>query len=470
MRDLCARWQRTLLTPVDAASVAVFRCAFGALVACDALRYLHGGKIDAQFIKPALHFTYLYLDFVQPLPGRWMYAYFWFQLVLAALVSVGLFYRIATVLLFLAYSYFFLLEQAIYMNHYYLIALLAFLLIWIPAHRTFSVDCHRANLGPPVVPFWAVFILRFQLLVMYAYGAIAKLNPDWLRGEPMHSILVNGHPLVPEIAYSFPPAPLAYAIAYGGILADAAIPLLLAFRRTVVIGFVYACVFHILNAVFLNIGIFSYLAIAAITIFFAPDWPRRWVGPPQAPGAPLDTQARHLVSPSTRMLLVGLHLYMAFQLLFPFRHLLFPGVASWTEEGHRFAWHMKLRKKHSLVAIRVQDPATGRRWNIDPRADLTTRQLRKLGTFPDIMLQYVHHHRDQLRAQGMRDPIITVDWFCSLNGRPYQRLIDPTVNLAAVERSWRHARWIVPLTDAPSGHATPEELADDSLVKVTTDE
>jgi hypothetical protein len=128
---------------------------------------------------------------------------------------------------------------------------------------------------------------------------------------------------------------------------------------------------------------------------------------------------------------------------------------------------MKLRKKNSLVAIRAQDPVTGRRWDIDPRADLRPRQLRKLGTFPDIMLQYVHHHRDRLRAQGMSDPIITVDWFCSLNGRPYQRLIDPHVNLAAVDRSWRHVPWIVPLSDAAEDHATALDLADDSLIKVT---
>jgi hypothetical protein len=468
MRDLCARWQQTLLAPVDAASLAFFRCAFGAMVACDALRYLFDGKIDEHFVQPSMHFTYLYFDFVRPLPGRWMYAYFWLQFALAVLVSIGLFYRVAIVLLFFAYSYFFLLEQSIYMNHYYLIALLAFLLIWMPANVTFSVDSRRADLGPPVVPFWTVFILRFQLLVMYSYGAIAKLNPDWLRGEPMYSILIQGHWLVPEIAYRFPPALLAYAIAYAGILADAAIPLLLAFRRTVVIGFIYACIFHVLNAIFLNIGIFSYLAMAAITIFFAPDWPRRWIG--RRPDAETSPPRAHATVGSTRTFLIALHCYMAFQLLFPFRHLLFPGVVSWTEEGHRFAWHMKLRRKNSLMAIRVQDPATGRRWNIDPREDLSSRQLRKLGTFPDIMVQYVQHHRDELRAHGVPNPIITVDWFCSLNGRPYQRLIDPTVNLAAVERSWRHAPWILPLSNDSSAHATPEELADASLIKVTAEE
>lgn len=464
MRERWARWRQTLIAPVDAASTAVFRCVFGAMVACDALRFIFDGNIDEYFLRPTVHFTYLYFDFVQPWPGRWMYGHFWALFVLAVLVSIGLFYRVATVLLFLAYSYFFLLEQAIYMNHYYLIALLAFLLIWIPAHRALSVDCRRTDLGPPVVPYWAVFILRFQLLVMYAYGAVAKLNADWLRGEPMYSILTSGHPLIPQIAYSLPPAFLAYAIAYGGIITDAAIPILLAFRRTVKIGFAYAVVFHALNAVFLNIGIFSYLAIGAITIFFAPDWPRRWLGRSRG-AAPSGTSTRPAVA--SLSILVGLHVYMAVQLLVPLRHSLFPGVASWTEEGHRFAWHMKLRKKDSLIAIHATDPATGRRWDIDPRADLSPRQLRKLGTFPDIMLQYAHLHRDQLRAEGMRDPTITVDWFCSLNGRPYQRLIDPTVNLATIERSWRHAAWILPLDDTGINHTSAAELANESLIKVT---
>jgi hypothetical protein len=266
MGDLWARWRQTLLTPVDAASTAVFRCAFGALVAWDAVRFMYEGWIDRYFITPPLHFTYLYFDFVKPWPGQWMYVHFVAMGAIALLVSIGLFYRVAAVLLFLAYSYFFLLEQSIYMNHYYLIALLAFLLIWIPAHRAYSVDARRRDLGPPVVPYWAVFILRFQLVVLYAYGGFAKLNADWLRGEPMYSTLLRGDPLVPGIADRFPPALLAYLIAYGGIFTDFAIPILLVCRRTVTLGFALACVFHLLNAIFLNIGIFSYLAVAAITM------------------------------------------------------------------------------------------------------------------------------------------------------------------------------------------------------------
>lgn len=451
MRQRLQEWGEFLLTPVDAASVAVFRIVYGALVACDAWRFLHHGWVEEYFTRPTVHFTYPLFGFVHPWPDSWMHGHFWAMAVAALLVSMGLFYRVATVLLFLLYGYFFLLEQSIYMNHYYLILLLAFLLIWIPGNRAFALDRLRTRSGSATVPRWAVLILRFQLFVVYFYGGIAKLNADWLRGEPMYSLLAQPHPDVPRMAAYVPPALLAYAIAYAGILIDLTVPLLLCFRRTRPIGFVFAATFHVLNELFLRIGIFSYLMVGAIAIFLPPDWPRRLyprhVARPSLGSLALPV-ARSRWAP---VLLAALHVYVLAQLLIPLRHWLYPGPVSWTEEGHRFSWHMKLRQKESVLTIHASDPASGRTWTIDPATDLRPRQQRKLETFPDILLQYVHHHRDRLRGQGIANPVITVDWLCSLNGRPYQRVIDPTANLAEVERSWwRPARWILPLQSEPS--------------------
>jgi hypothetical protein len=446
------RWTTFLQAPVDPASLAVFRTVFGAAVAIDAWRFLAYGWVDTYYIQPQIHFTYPLFGFVRPWPGSLMHAHFWLMSAAALLVSAGLFYRVASVVLFLAYTYVFLLEQAVYMNHYYLIVLLAFLLSWMPAERAYSLDRLRRPDIPESVPRWTILTLRFQLFVVYFYGAIAKLNGDWPRGEPMYSAILRHDPKVPEIAHQFPPALLAYVIAYGGLFIDLAVPVLLCFPRARLTGFGLAIVFHALNAIFLRIGIFSYLMVGAITIFFDPDWPRRFVRPMrgflrqherrvfrQSPGS---------FGSRAALGLVALHVYALLQLLIPLRHHLYPGPVSWTEEGHRFSWHMKLREKRSRMSIRVTDPTSGRSWTIDPERDLTDRQLRKLHTFPDMLLQYVHYHRDRLRERGIDDPIITVDWRCSLNGRPFRPLIDPNVNLAAVERSWRPAAWILPLDPA----------------------
>lgn len=438
-------WFRFLQEPVDAASLGVFRIVFGLMMAWDAVRYVQHGWVEEYFLLPKVHFTYLFFGFVHPWPGPWMYAHVGLVAVAGLLVGIGLFYRVAAVVLFLSYTYVFLLEKSVYMNHHYLMVLLAFLLLWMPAHHAFSLDRLRTPSLPGSVPRWCVLLLRFQLFVVYFYGAIAKLNADWLAGEPMYSELVRHGPDVPEIATHFPPALLAYAIAYGGILVDASVPILLCFRRTRWLGFASAVVFHALNEVFLRIGVFSYLMTGAITIFFPPDWPRRaWrrLGGTVAAPAPPSSAAVRSSTPSL-VLLAALHLYVLLQLVVPLRHWLYPGGVSWTEEGHRFSWHMKLRKKRSRVTIYATDPATGRRWVVDPNQDLRPRQVRKLYTFPDILVQYAHYKRDQLRAQGIEDPIITTDWFCSLNGGPYERLIDPNVNLATVELSLRPAPWIL---------------------------
>jgi len=409
MGNRLRRWVDTLFSPIDAASLGVVRLAFGAMVAWDVVRYFAFGWIGEYYILPKWHFTYLWLDFVRPWPGEWMYVHFATMGVIAVMVAAGLYYRIAAPLLFLAYTYVFLLEKSVYMNHYYLILLMALMLSVVPAERAFSLDRLRRPELPIVVPRWCVLLLRFQLFVVYFYGGIAKLNPDWLRGEPMYSGILRHEPDVPPFVYDLPPALIAYAIAYGGILIDFSVPLLLCFRRTRLVGFAVATIFHLVDEVFLRIGVFSYLMIAAITIFFDPGWPRqlavRWGGVTSAPAADRVPQASATARGRRRLVLAGLALYTVVQLLVPLRHSLYPGEVSWTEEGHRFSWRMKLRGKAGEMTITVTDPDSGRRWQIDPADDLRDRQMRKLYTFPDILLQYVRYKRDELRAHGIRDPV-----------------------------------------------------------------
>jgi hypothetical protein len=451
MKARLQRWTRELFEPVDAASIAVFRIVLGLMIAWDVVRYLQYDWVAEYYIRPKWHFTYLYFDWVRPWPGQGMYVHFVVMGVVALLVAVGLCYRAAIALLWLLYTYKFLLEASVYMNHYYLIGLLCFLLIFMQPHHAFSLDRRRHPEWAATVPWWNVLLLRAQLFIVYFFGAIAKLNPDWLRGEPMYSGLVNHAPDVPAIAYHFPPALLAYGIAYGGIAFDATVPILLCFRRTRLIGFVMAAIFHLLNDAFLSIGVFSYLMTGAITLFFDPDWPRqlatRWrkAAPhaARAAAAPPRPAPRRPLTSGQRAILTGLAAYALVQLLLPLRHFLYPGQVSWTEEGHRFSWHMKLRAKSGQMVIVGYDPATKRRFAIDPADDLRDRQLTKLHTFPDILLQYVHYKADELRSIGIANPEIHVDWRCSLNGAPPKPLVDTRVNLVTERRTIWPAGWIV---------------------------
>jgi hypothetical protein len=308
---------------------------------------------------------------------------------------------------------------------------------------SFLLACFPPSLGsfggpPRLVPIWTVWILRFQLVIVYVFGALAKLDPDWLRGEPMRSTLARAGADYPAIITASGPI-LAYAVAYLGLLADLAIPVCLLIRRTRWLGFAIAIAFHGANAVALDIGVFSYLMLAMLPIFLDPDWPRRLLGTQDAAAVP----SRR----TPPLLLALLHVYVAAQILIPLRHWLYPGPVRWTEEGHRFAWRMMLRTKRSQIMVHVTDPATGRRWQINPANDLTSVQLRELEVYPDLLLQYVHFHRDRLRREGVGDCEIRVDWMCALNGRAQQLLVDPALDLAKVDRSWWPASWVLPLRD-----------------------
>ena len=62
------RWLRYLETPVDAASLGVFRIVFGTLVAWDAYRFLAEGWVEEYFVAPKIHFPFF--SFVQPWPSN----------------------------------------------------------------------------------------------------------------------------------------------------------------------------------------------------------------------------------------------------------------------------------------------------------------------------------------------------------------------------------------------------------------
>jgi hypothetical protein len=241
------RWADYMSEPVAAASLAIVRIALGIVVAWDAERYLSFGWVSEYYIQPKWHFTYLYFDWVRPWPGDWMYVHFAVLFAFGVLVAVGLFYRLSIVVVFLAYTYIFLLEKSVYMNHYYLIGLICFLMIWMQPHRAFSSTataipiCRRRCRAECAV---AAHAALHRLL----YGAIAVESRLARRRADVPEIVRHGED-VPKIAERFPPALLAYAIAYWRDMFDASVPIPSS-RRTRWIGFTMAAIFHFLNHIF----------------------------------------------------------------------------------------------------------------------------------------------------------------------------------------------------------------------------
>ena len=237
---------------------------------------------------------------------------------------------------------------------------------------------------------------------------IAKLNGDWLRGEPIRQWLArrDDYPLIgswldTEVAVWF--------FGYGGMLFDLAVVPALLWRKTRAWAFAACEFFHVLNKWMFDIGIFPVLVLAATLLMFPPDWPRKaclFFTPRRDDGTrstpPCISKRRQ------RLTVAFLVSYLAIQVLMPLRHFLYPGSVHWTEEGHRFAWHMKLRQKRAAALFYATDPHTGKTWQVDHRKYLSTAQSERVGRWPDMSLQFAHFLGDELQKEGYEDIEIRV--------------------------------------------------------------
>ncbi len=178
-------------------------------------------------------------------------------------------------------------------------------------------------------------------------------------------------------------------------------------------------------------------------LFLDPDWPRALRGGSKSRPASRRRAVNALDPARPRWVIPLVIAYLAAQTLIPLRHWLYPGDVSWTDEGHRFSWRMKLRTKQSRIDVTMFDPATGRAWVVKPNERLDERQVRYMEGRPDMAVQFAHYLRDHYRTEGVERPEVYVRLRCSLNGRPEQDLIRPGVNLAEVPRTLWPADWIV---------------------------
>ena len=426
------------------ASLVYYRIAFGLIALWECWRYYDHDWISRYYIEADFHFKYYGFEWVTPWSGDGMYWHFAAMALLSVMIITGTFYRLAAFLYWLAFTYFFLLERANYLNHFYLISLLSFLMILVPAHRAFSVDALRKpGWRTDFVPAWPLYMLRAQMVLVYFYAGVAKINEDWLMGYPLRLWLPKRDD-VPIIGPFFDELWVQLLFSYGGLLLDLLGGFLLLHRRTRMPTFLVFCGFHLMNSRLFGIGVFPWFSIATTLLFFPPDWPRRVLarlGLRSLPGAVGEPAV------STRRAWVAslLALYFAVQILMPLRHWLYPGDVRWTEEGHQFSWRMKLRSKKGFAHFYVTDPVTGERNRVRNQNHLSRRQIRKMSVRPDLMLQFAHHIADEYSVEGVR-PVVTVKSMVSVNGREAQKMVEPDVDLARKYDSLATKGWIVPLT------------------------
>lgn len=439
-------WRR-LWTPCDIASVVFFRVAFAATVLWHVALVLQNGWVEHYFAGSQYHLKFYGFEWVQALSGPGMRRVHLLMGLAAIGVGLGLLYRISTILLFVTFTYTFLSEAALYQNHYYLTSLIAFLLILIPAHHSFSVDAlvfrKKAN---PFIPNWCRWVLMFIVALPYAYGGIAKLSGDWLHAMPL-GIWIPQKNQIAIIGPFLTERWVPWVLSYGGLLLDLSIVPLLLWQRTRLFAYIAVVLFHLLNSILFTIDVFPWMMMLLTTIFFAPGWPRKIVRQPLQTISENAIEVSRTPSAVQRVVLGVVGAFVAWQLIFPLRHFAYPGNASWTEEGQDFAWRMMLHHKSLFIRFYARDGLTGKTVEIPIARMLTKRQLMIIAKSPDQIVAASRFFATVASRVGLKQVKIQATIIISLNGRKPQLLFDPEFDLLTVERTWKHQTWVYPLIE-----------------------
>ncbi len=445
---------------VDIASLIFFRIALGLLMTWYVWRFFSHQRIGHLWLEPRFLFKYYGFSWVHPWPGNWLYIHWAVLGLLALFIAIGLFYRMSALLFFLGYTYTFLLDEAAWVNHTYLICLFSFLLIFVPANRAVSIDAWlKPKLRSQTAPAWTLWLLRAQIGVVYFFAGVAKISPDWLRGEPMRAWLSQSEQS--PIIHRFLCEPWAvYSFSYIALLFDLLIVPFLFWRRTRVVAFCTALVFHLLNAQIFYIDVFPWLAIAATTLFLSPSWPRRVVSIFRRKDAAIP--AGDQTPPTRRKQLVILTLvttYVAIQVLVPLRHFLYRGGIEWLYAEHRFSWRMMIQRDSVRAYFYVTDPNSGETLQVKPQDYLDVPHAQAMGWRPDMLLQFAHYLAKVMPRSGPHPLRVEARVLVSLNGRKPQLIVDPNVDLAAESRTLGRPRWLLeidqPLPDRPFDPSEP---------------
>ncbi|NRD24433.1 HTTM domain-containing protein [Winogradskyella litoriviva] len=432
--------RKFLFKHIDNSGLIVFRIIFGLLCFLEAVGAIFTGWVKRTLIDPEFTFSFIGFEWLQPLPGQWMYIYYIVMGIFGLFIMLGFKYRFSMLMFALMWTATYLMQKSSYNNHYYLLVLLSFIMVIMPANRYASIDVKlKPKLKTISMPSWCKWVFVLQLFILYTYASIAKLYPDWLDTSVI-AILMKGKASYPVVGELLQQKSIHYILAYGGILFDGLIIPLLLFKPTRKYAFFASIFFHLFNSFIFQIGIFPYMSLAFSLFFFQPKTIRNLF----LKKKPL-YNAEEVNTPKYAPILITLFsIYFLIQIALPLRHHFIEDNVLWTEEGHRLSWRMMLRAKSGRTTYSIINAETNAKIPIKLNDYLTKKQQRGAKTKPDIIWQFAQHLKQKFSEKGISIKVY-VKTFVSVNGKPAKQLIDPDVDIANEKwHHFKHHNWLLP--------------------------
>ncbi len=506
---------------VSIAPLVVFRMIFGLLMLGSTARFWYLGWIDDHYLQAKMSFKYYGFEWVDMLSPTGMYALHVVMILASLGILLGFYYKIATIFFFLSFTYVELIDLTYYLNHYYFVNVVSFLLILVPANRHFSLDVLlNPSLDTTTTPRWTILIFQLQLAIVYVFAGLAKLNYDWLINALPLKIWLPANDYFPLIGWIFTLKITPYVFSWFGMIYDTTIVFWLINTKTRLFAYVSVVVFHVLTGLLFQIGVFPVVMMGATWIFFSDNFHEKTIQflnkglnrllktdkEKNSNEQTIDNQVftNSTISVSVILALAFLRrrscqilvilkslitflcgvtakqaglrlhrienrvhrlgiteiwqlrrrekarwifpfliLFFMFQILFPWRYLLYPNNHYWSEEGYRFGWRVMLMEKAGTATFYVKDAKTGREGIVNNADFLCSHQEKQMSMQPDMILQFAHFLKKEYEKRGVIDPSVRAEVYVTLNGRPSQLLIDSTLDLTKIIDSWSPKTWIL---------------------------
>lgn len=291
LQRLTKAWEHFFFTPQSPISIALFRILYGICV-CVTVILLHSDWLEwfgvhswvtlstMQKIEPGVR---LNLFSLMPQDDRWIAAFFWVFLVLAVMLTVGLWTRFTSVAVYLCLTS--IDQRNLYITHGgdTFLRIAGFFLMFAPAGAALSVDrllrIRRGREGADIAPRapWAQRMIQIQLAVLYFVSFCWKAKgSEWLHGTALEYVLnlhsVARFPLPGWIEHPF----ILKLGDWFTLLLELGLGVLIWFRPfrypLLLLGFL----FHMGLEYALNLPMFQWDVLTAYVLFIEPEDLRCW--------------------------------------------------------------------------------------------------------------------------------------------------------------------------------------------------
>ncbi len=436
-----------LTQKTDGRFLFVFRIVFGLIMAYDKIYYIKSRLISDGFLAPKVLFPYYGLEFIKPMSQSTMNAILLLLLISAIFIALGILFKYACCFLGLGTFYFLLLDKGIYNNHIYMFGMVALLLMFTNADKGYSLKSFFSKeKSNNEIEIWQLWLFRFQIVVVYFYGGLTKLNSDWLLSKAPVKAMLSAKKINSDL--------LLYFFSYGGMLFDITIGFLLLYKPTRIFAFISVLIFNITNNYFFDdIGVFPMAMIFSSILFFNPaDFSFLknavvYVDKKKKQKNQVSEMSKEEIKVSKRYLLVlGLSLHVVFQLLFPLRFLLSPNDLEWTGEYSFFSWRMKSQTRaYKEFSFFIEDSKSHKKYPVKANTMINPMQIMAMSRDPRMILPFAKYLEQEGLNRNFENPKVFARIQESFNGNPPQFIVDTNLNLAAQEyKLGEKINWLLP--------------------------